>query len=1164
MKKMIKKYLISFIAILTFVIGISQVEAISLKKGDKYTRLGHGQYVYVDGLVPMGNTGNGKYYIFPYQFKSNEITADGFCVDPNLMGVNNLQVNRVLPDGGSPTPEMDAAIIAILKNGYSNQTGNTSGFGVSGNDFRSATDIALRAIYLGHYKQINSTYVKGSSSTQTVSSYINISALWDAKHYSEHTSKLMTCDESKGWDALYECFRKKHAPSGSWYDAGAGWSTADGTNAQKVMDAAEQLYVKGLEAAIEYKETGTTAVSTVAVNQISSETTEEANGYTFTANLKVTIKNMPEDGFVKGFKVSASNGLTVKSVEYYYEPRDMWMELTEDIDVSRFVYGTQKSNYDIQIRIKIYRPESENCEPGKYTLEYKYYDPNALYQAIELVNPSNPLKSQKYFALVKITDGNGDSGIDKSFVGEVPCDKQKEACQTEITIPKCSDNEVESSMSIIAPDDIKKCILGNEDDAGNSYKLTDNNGGITNDYCKTFCKEDYIDLSNTATKAPGIKLNPIVENVKCGGAFTLGASIQGKKDCYTGGTANDQSINREKFRQDIMTVQRTMIEGANLILKANAALANIGNVTANTCSANQACPCSAVSYTLTGTYNGLDYPERANGLSVYLIPFLGLRYSYGSVNHSCSYAQTYGFIWENGVQVCPQGAICGTTCEGTCQNGTTIDDIKNAINADRQKGQSMVTEAQEKFKKIIQAYNGCTTAWDNEFELVKQLGLEYAESYSEMLDDMYLEAKEDSLKQETEIEICKGNTDDKYNCTGESVKVTGESSLDEWNYSANYASAFTIQKFTYCELVGDSVECKSEDKEVQISDAKFVRKTEKASQEYITPTYFAQTYPGGKITTTVDYNGPSIQVKPLENLLPIAPNTVGAGKFKISIQDIGEFYDSGDKGRLVDFGGEHESESVANALDKSGKETFNGEYVCWYETTCRPDDCPNCTPVCRDADGKVYYDPAYCPFEPCPDCDILCRNCLFNFGDLQISMKPTSLNNFYSSDRAYGYNWDINTSFEIIAAKANETIKEIEDKNNTIYGDGANAGSNGANKDANDSNLAFSVKMSPDVISFTQEWNDRIERDRVGGYANDSLTCYDANGYDNIFCFSDYIDALVSEFDNSGNVIAYNRTEEGMRSTNPNANNYWTLWSNYNVSPEQLLSGSVIGGPAWK
>ena len=187
-----------------------------------------------------------------------------------------------------------------------------------------------------------------------------------------------------------------------------------------------------------------------------------------------------------------------------------------------------------------------------------------------------------------------------------------------------------------------------------------------------------------------------------------------------------------------------------------------------------------------------------------------------------------------------------------------------------------------------------------------------------------------------------------------------------------------------------------------------------------------------------------------------------------------------------------------------------------------------------------------------------CINCIFNFDKLQLNFKPISPSDVNSADRDYGYNWDINTTLEqltLISDKAEQTIKEIEEVNETIY-----------DKTGDDSQLAFSIKLTPNIISDLKDYNETNER--YGGYANDSLTCYDAtiNGktYKNIYCYSEVIDELYSKYESK--ITVKNRTNSLNRtSSNANANGYWTLWPEWTESAKNENGQYiVIGGPSWK
>ena len=241
---------------------------------------------------------------------------------------------------------------------------------------------------------------------------------------------------------------------------------------------------------------------------------------------------------------------------------------------------------------------------------------------------------------------------------------------------------------------------------------------------------------------------------------------------------------------------------------------------------------------------------------------------------------------------------------------------------------------------------------------------------------------------------------------------------------------------------------------------------------------------------------------------------------------------------MFDFQGKNEDKSVAKNSNK-GVGTFTGQYTCHYKNNCPPSDrtfCPNCEFVCDDDD---------CEWKECPDCKFDCVNCLFSEGNLNINFKPISSTNFGSSGRKYGYNWITTSkvgSLGLLTEKADKTISDIIKDNETIYIDPDKAG--------DDSSLAFSIKLTKEVINKIKEYNAANED--KGGYANDSLTCknavVDGVTYENIYCYSELIDKLVDE--HSDLIIVKNRDDE---------TKYWTLWE----SPK-LKDESLIGGPAWK
>ena len=344
--------------------------------------------------------------------------------------------------------------------------------------------------------------------------------------------------------------------------------------------------------------------------------------------------------------------------------------------------------------------------------------------------------------------------------------------------------------------------------------------------------------------------------------------------------------------------------------------------------------------------------------------------------------------------------------------------------------------------------------------------------------------------------------------------------------------AYTVCDTTGCKVVNESV-----------SQARFVKKEVEKKQDYITPTAFYQIAANGKITVNGDYTGNKVQLEALLNGLPVSTNTVGGGVFRLMIEDLGEFYDEKEgTGRLIDFNGDREENSVAY---NNGANTFDGNYTCRYESPCKPKDCPNCTFECIGDS---------CEWKQCTgdSCEVACNGCIINLDELNIIHKTISTTNFHAANRTFGYNWITTSNLEslkLLNKKAEKTITEIEDVNEMVY-----------DKTGDDSELAFSIKMTPDVINTIKEYNKKHTKD--GGYINDSLTCYDATidgkTYKNIYCYSDLIDELVDKYDDA--ITANNRLEnnESKRKSETESSGYWTLWSGY------VYNESVLGGPSWK
>lgn len=864
----------------------------------------------------------------------------------------------------------------------------------------------------------------------------------------------------------------------------------------KILDDAQELFKVGIKAANEVLNGSGTATT------IETSTSSD-DGYQYQT---IEYKNFtPGEAEMKNFQLSCPNcgssGISIGSLEYRTNGGG-WQSLGSGTNV---LENISSGDGTVELRFSYTTPEDEeNCNSANYKITFEYNDPNLKFIGAYLVDKSNPT-AQRFYVIQENEDG-----VEAEIEGTIACG---EACQTKISEPVC---EGTAEGSVQAPTEIKKCIIQKNDDAGNTYQFT---SGVDNKYCQVFCKEDY----------EKIKLEPVVKDVKCGSYFNLSSHIEGTKTCYTGGRTNDsatngeKSIDKDRYIKDITAAQKMMIDGYDLWMKGKTALTTIESA-----DCNGGCCCSgAVSWVTRGEYAGKDMEtvDKAEGL-------------YKAVDKEKPYS--FQESCKSNCESKDNGD--GTySCTGSCTSGDRGALVRR-LNDLVQNGLNMMDTGKENYEAAIKAYNSCTTAWKNVFLFQQKLEYYYDESRGENGDNKdyhpyydllikeggeelkYLE-KDGAEQEEKSITVCTKTANEAYECQDGGKNVSGnadDSSPDEFFYNSAYGNVFEKREYAFCTTGG----CKSDAK--NISQASFVKKEVKKSQDYKTPTAFYQIAANGKITVNGSYAGQEIQIEALENNLPVSTSTVGGGVFKIKISGLGEFYDADNKvGRLMDVEGPNYDSSVGKVVKSQGG--FDGDYACYYESPCRPESCPDCDFTC---DGDE------CTWHPsCPDCDVICEDCIMNEGKINASVKTISSSNFGSAEREYGYNWVITgggTSLDLLHQKAKNTIKEIEEVNEMVYD----------KTDGDDSQLAFSITLTPEMIKDIKKYNE--EQQNNGGYINDSLTCKDVGDYKNLNCYSDFISELADKYGDK--IIAPKRGTD----------DYWRLWDGY------IYSENVIGGPSWK
>lgn len=1093
-KKSIRNLLILFLV--AIFISIGNVEAKAFEVGQKFTKSWHhGLTNYVDS---RGNNkirfdglkiSNGPTLtVIPYQLTGNGDTLLAYCIDPHLQSASQYKIDYIL--GASDDEKNNAiglGVLEILKKGYSelpDMSETTLQTDLSKEEFYVATSIAIRAFAMGVGGQ-----GKGASSDKELIAIASahVTAGLDWLNKSEYKGQLSALSVSN-----------------SWYNKDYKF-VLESDIANKIMSVAESLFNIGIEAA-----TGESSTPTITskVSQTDTEVTVTLDYKNFT----------PGQGEIKNFQLKcdncAKNNITIGSLN------------VEGVSNGKLdsAEGTIKLTFSVT-------KDEENCKSASFSITYDYNDPNLQFVGAHLI-PTSQTNSQNFYVLQK----NDDKGLQGEVKGTIKCNN---ACKTELATPVCADTE--ANAKIDGPSKIKSCIIDNVDDAGNTYQFTSSAGGVDNSYCKIFCKEDYAE----------IKLNPIEKDVKCGGYFQLKSFIRGKKTCYTGGDTDEnakngeKSIDKDKYLSDIKTVQENLVDAMNRYYEFKAKSEHKKKEDSNpftcggsTCDTKHKITASWESYNKV-TFNWNEAQENAT-------------HKYGTVpagsdswTDSCNCESREDCSGTGEDRKCPTVSICGS-CDTSAQSGydAWVGNVKTQL----EKAKNDLTTYMAQYKQIIQDYNACTTAWSNEFAFKQQLKYYYDENrgkdgenytpYYDLIagDDslQYLE-KDEKEEMKTTIKICTGKATEEYECSGDSLQdkdgSIDKSSRDEYNYNGSYGSdVFYNKDYVICSVANGCVKDTR-----QISQASFIKKEVEKAQKYITPTAFYQIAANGKITTVGSgYTGNKIQLEELKNALPVSTSTDGGGVFRLMIQDLGEFYDETEAvGRLIDFDGDREQNSVAYNI---GSGTFDGNYKCYYESPCRPKDCPNCEFTCTGDN---------CSWSECTGdkCDNTCLGCVINLDDLNIIHKTISTSNFNSAGRDFGYNW-ITTSnldaLKIVSAKAEKTIEEIEDANETIYDN---------DKTTDGKGLAFSIKMTPEVVNTIKEYNKAHTKD--GGYINDSLTCNDVevNGtvYKNINCYSDFITELSNKY--SDKIVAPNRG---------NDSEYWTTWQGY------VYNEDVIGGPSWR
>ncbi|MCM1053157.1 MAG: hypothetical protein NC483_04205 [Ruminococcus sp.] len=706
-------------------------------------------------------------------------------------------------------------------------------------------------------------------------------------------------------------------------------------------------------------------------------------------------------------------------------------------------------------------------------------------------------------------------------------------CETQVdTFECCEDNllmvsEMDNKeVSILGPgpdnsksDNIKACFVSKideqcknndnnctntktVDEKDNSYALSKMND---NKYCTVSCKEDY-------------KMTmPTARIVNAGRYFTFKAKVEGTKVCYT------NTINREKYKEDIIAAQERMIKAYNnyqFWLAASKATPEASTGNCGSCSGTGA----AITYNhhVNTTAPMITYNVRqTNG---------GYGDNISITNYNATQSVNVTSPVTNsctGSQTCtctpPPGGTCSNwTVSPTPETNDTLASLTSHISTELKNAEDEVGKAEDNYHNIINDFRKCTDdTWNSEMNYNPSVYYDYNEKdYMNKLVN-----KNDNMEEFSKTE--NNNKEDWY-CVGEN---SIDNNYDSCSTGAKNSRQSTLATKQYIYCVKERCYIETDTNYNQISEASYVKRTSEVSATYRPKTLFYNVYPSGEIT--VNKADDNVEIT---NGLPVALGTQrGIYKYTVNIEKLGEFYDrdNGDNlGRYIGGG--------AKAVVDPAKLVYNCAYlvnipktdgwICDFDDTCTDDCISNCIgPNC----------PGYCDGDDCVS-DCIGMGCIYDSGaGTSMVERTVSLNNLFPNGTT-SYNWDAGVN-----RKANDTVDEIESLGNSVY----------------DSEPILSITIDPSTARDIKIYNDKAEDENNnggGGYSNSTMSCYKIGDYEEVACYSSFITELLGG--TYGRNVVNDKSlikQNGYRAVGDNNTGYFTLW-NGQPSEDKML------GPSWK
>lgn len=1023
------------------------------------------------------------------------------------------------------------------------------------------------------------------------------------------------------------------------YNDTISYSWAGGNGSQIEQDA-KNLIINGLGASINFKNNGAAYVAWNDIptreNGTSIKNDAGVTNYSSSVSYTFDISNFKNNPMINA-KVTCPNCGT-NGVKYtvYVNNEKIGDNYTGEIDfLSKISNGTGKVILKIE-----FNGDSRNysCEELDYAIELKYKDDtiaNEVYDMRSLDNYQNgqnlrvvlgkgvthTKKIESSIAMCTLTCKEMEANCKSKGASSSACTEFKKQyptgcvdCGMGIVNNYCADPGKTSNLNLIEgyeydsenctqsnTENIVGCILDNKDAANNSYV----DSSLGNSYCSVSCKEDFHFI------LPGNI------NVGSGRYFKLNTDLTATKTCYLNLKVNPD------------TIANTFVENANKTkelynkCELSKALSSMEVTEENVTSSEYIVYWKHYKYSdLASCAKALQAAGTAEGLA------------YGTCGHKDYYSNDTGEIRYKGTYVVKEANGCSVTTEtknyddtvnpkdlaatyaGACSdlksmntksNKLTISDtsIKGSFN----EATLIIGQSGDSIYNELGQLNSCAN-WTMNYNFDPTLKFQYEESYNNSL-----------LTNEFDLvgEISKGSVT-KYYCGTNDGDKEYKSCSSTWSNEPVYAP------ITACVCEEDKG-CSSS----TFAYNKTFRMKESIIYEasYITPTQFYSISPTGKIAVT--RSGEGLNATEFTNGLPVGLGTPqGIYHYVIFAENLGEYFNEEPNHKKGSFGrvwGNRNS-VVATTLKgtdeciKKGDLKYDttlkvksfddptktddlyideGIWECNYcvdcnypqekvcvktdgtivdmtsclvnksEEECKKElcNCPDCPPVtgyvCKKVNGKYYgktgaeVDYKTFKIQCCPDggCPVTL------VGGKNFSYRPVSTGDLNPGKRTMGPNWyydkdSISTALEM---KAYVTTNEILLDGETIY-------------DENSDKYVMKVKLDSAMINKVKS---RADKD----YASNTLECYDytqdGKTYNNIFCYSKYIDELLSD-PKTKEKITFAKERPLTESERKNSQNseYWTTWTKslangrWDITTTKTLSyfssnyGEINIGPSWK